>query len=55
MSLITARITGVNASSVKLAPELDVVEVSIVGVEAEREEGSHDSKNMSVERLLFVV
>ena len=31
------------------------MEVSIVGVKAETEEGSHDSKNMSVERLLFVV
>lgn len=40
---------------VKLAPEVDMVEVSNVGVDAETEVGSCDSKNMSVERLLFVV
>lgn len=55
VSPITARITLVNGLQVKLAPEVDMVEVSNVGVNAETEVGSCDSKNMSVERLLFVV
>ena len=42
----------VNASPIKLAPKVVMVEVSIVIVQAETEEGSCDCENMLVERLL---
>lgn len=40
-----------NVSLVKLAPKVDMVEVSIKGVEEEMVEDSGDSENMSVARL----